>query len=75
MRFTVCMKCPDELDRAIEEAAENEIGGPVDSLEHDRAFQDAVDKAKAAASKWFKFGECIRVTVDTEDGACFVEPA
>ena len=75
MRFTVGMKCPDALERAIEEQAENEIGGPVDSEEHDIAFEDLVAKAKEIAAKWFKYGEYIQVTIDTDAETCVVESA
>lgn len=75
MRFTVCMKCPDALEQAIEKEAENEINGPPDSEEHDIAFSELVEKAKMIAGKWFKYGEYIRVTIDTEAETCVVEPA
>ena len=68
MRFTVGIKCPDSLEMAIEEQATNEIGS-VDSEE----FNDLVNKAKKVAGKWFKHGEYIRVTIDTDLGTCVVE--
>jgi hypothetical protein len=73
MRFTVEMKCPDALDRAIEEAADGEVGGPRDSEEHDIKFKAAVEKAKAVSARWFKCGEFIQVTIDTDAGTCVVE--
>lgn len=57
MRITVGMKCPDALERAIEEAAEGEVD-----------FKGTVEKAKAVAAKCF-----IRVTVDTDAETCIVE--
>lgn len=75
MRFTVGLKCPDALERAIEEAAENEIGGPIDSEEHDIAFDELVAASKRIAEKWFKCGEYIKVTIDTEAETCIVESA
>lgn len=76
MRFTIGMKCPDALERAIEEQAENEIGGPSDySEEHDIAFEELVEKAKKIAGKWFKYGEFIQVTIDTDAETCVVESA
>ena len=64
MKITVGMKCPDALDRAIEEAAERE-----------GSYYDSVKKAKQVAAKWFKYSEYIRVTIDTELETCVVEPA
>jgi hypothetical protein len=75
MKFTVCIKCPDALLQAIEKEAENEIGGPPDSEENDIAFEELVEKVKKIAGKWFKYGEYIRITIDTDAETCIVQPA
>jgi hypothetical protein len=75
MKITVGMKCPDALERAIEKYAENEIGGPSGSEEHEIAFEDLVAKSKKIAEKWFKHGEYIKVTIDTDAETCVVESA
>jgi len=74
MKFTVELKCPDALDDAIQYHAENEIGGPPDSEEHDIAFDELVAKSKRIAEKWFRYGESIKITIDTELQTCEVEP-
>lgn len=60
MKFQVSMKCPDALDYAIKEAAQNE---------------DETADAKRAADKWFKYGEYLTVQIDTDAGTCTVMPA
>ena len=75
MKLTIGMKCPDALTDAIEREAENQTGGPSDSEEHDIAFDELVQKTKTIAGKWFKHGEFIQVTIDTDEGTCVVEPA
>lgn len=73
MRVTVTMKCPDALDQAIIKAAEGEIGGPPDSEEHDIMFDDLVAKTKILAMRWFRYGEYVNLTIDTDTETCVVD--
>lgn len=73
MKFTVKMKCPDALERAIEEAAEDEVGDIGESEEADIEYERLVEVAKKAAAKWFKWGEYIEVSIDTDKETCVVK--
>jgi len=74
MKIKVTMKCPDALDQAIEKAAEDEVGGPMDSSEHDERWKDLVLQGKKVATKWFKWGEYVTLEIDTEANTCIVLP-
>lgn len=63
MKFQASMKCPDALDRAIEEAAKDIPNGGRD---------EAIASAKKICEKWFKYGEYLTVEVDTEAKTCNV---
>ena len=73
MKFSVTMKCPDVLRDTIEREAENQIGGPSDSEEHDELFKAEVEKALKICEKWFKYSEYITVYIDTEEETCSIE--
>lgn len=60
------MKCPD----ALEEAVEEEIGGP---SEQDELFEQEVAKAKELAAKWFKHNEVVCLEIDTVVETCIVK--
>lgn len=75
MIFQVTMKTPDALENAIYEAAEGEVMGPSDSPEHDEKYQEVVKQATEAASKWFQYGELVKLEIDTTAGTCKVIPA
>lgn len=51
MRFELVFKTPDALERAIEYEAENLVGGPPDSEEHDILWRDEVRRAKKICEK------------------------
>lgn len=75
MKFTVTMKCPDALDVAIDEASFDEERP--DGLD-DEEWGDVVDgrkeKSRAAARRWFQYGEYLTVEVDTDAQTCTVVP-
>jgi hypothetical protein len=75
MKLRVVMKCPDALEFAIENALEEEIGGPSDSEEHDDLFYEEKQKIESLIEKWFRYGEVLTVIVDTEEQTCIVEEA
>ena len=72
MKFTVKMKCPDALEKAIEEAAEAEINDN-DFEEVDIEYERLVEKCKKIAAKWFKWEEYIEVTIDIDKETCVVK--
>jgi hypothetical protein len=73
MIFSVMMKCPDALERAIEDAAESEIGGIGDSEENYESYRKLVRETNALAGTWFRYGEYVKLTIDTEKKTCVVE--
>lgn len=75
MKFKVSMKCPDALDKAIENACDREVVGPEDSEELDIAYNDLVRKTENLCQKWFKYGEYLTVEIDTEQETCEVCPS
>lgn len=74
MRILVHMKCPDALQDAIERTVESEVEFS-DGNEGDQEFAEMCDEISKLARKWFRFGEVLTVTFDTDSGTCFVEEA
>lgn len=72
MIFRVTMKCPDALERAIEEAAKNEMYGEIDEDRDYEQYRQHVEEATVLCNKWFKYGEYITVEIDTEAKTCVV---
>lgn len=77
MKFKVTLKAPDALDYAIKEAVQNEMS---DILTHDEDERDDIaacvnGSAVSAAAKWFRYGECLTVEIDTDTQTITVCPA
>ncbi len=53
MLITVHMKTPDALDRAISDVI------------HDRDIDDDKEAILAICEKWFSYGECVTIVIDT----------
>lgn len=51
MKFTVYMKCPDALSIAIDES---------------HASDDEKERMRKVASKFFEYGEYLKVEIDTD---------
>lgn len=71
------MKCPDSLRSAIEQMAEDEIGGgDRDNLEQqeelDAEFDNLVSKCLRKAERWFRYGEYVTVELDFDKNTCTV---
>ena len=64
MKFNVYMKCPDALDRAIDDAVENRH--PKEDAEELREY------LKELCSRWFLYGEVIKLEIDTDLDSCMV---
>jgi hypothetical protein len=74
MKITIIMKTPDALRDAIERTSGDEVGGPLDSPEHDERFHELVNQTMTSASKWFKYEECVTLELDTITQTCVVVP-
>jgi hypothetical protein len=74
MKFTVTMKDPDTLGDAISDAIKAELdempGLPDDEAEEVADMRR--EKVAKLCSKWFEYGEYLRVEIDTEAGTCVV---
>lgn len=57
MKFTILLKSPDSLHYAIENATSDE---------------DSVVEIRKLCEKWFKYGELVTLTIDTEAKTCVV---
>ncbi len=57
MTFNITMKTPDCLDYAIQEATQDE---------------NEQRKIRELCSKWFEYGECVTLIVDTDKNTCRV---
>lgn len=75
MKFTVSMKCPDALERAIELEAEGLVGGSSDDEEADERYSELVRTAMEYAEKWFRYGEIVTLEIDSDKDTCTVIPA
>lgn len=73
MKFTVTMKDPDTLHDAITEAVKRSLADlGLDEDELEPLIEKRHEKVSDACSKWFEYGEYLRVEVDTEAGTCTV---
>ncbi len=70
MKISLTMKCPDVLNDAIEAACETLFSAGPDV---DAAMAAEVLKAQETAKKWFRFGETVNLTIDTDAETCVVE--
>jgi hypothetical protein len=81
MKFIVSMKDPDTLHDAITEAVESPDYDPkafdgLDDDEIEEVKQKRIEKiSKLCCDRWFKWGEYLRVEIDTEAKTCTVLPA
>ena len=63
MKFQVTMKTPDGLDDAIFECTRNLTPGTIIDNELE---------IKKLCGKWFRYGECVTLEIDTEEKTCVV---
>lgn len=77
MRFKVTFKDPDGPYEAIQDAAASQVKAieGLDEDERESLIQSKADKLTAAARKWFRYGECVTIEIDTEAGTATVIPA
>jgi hypothetical protein len=71
------MKTPDGLSTAIENAVianflDRDINPNDLNEEEDIEFDDLVEEVSKKANKWFQYGECITVELDTDNDTCVV---
>ena len=73
MKFTVSMKDPDTLHDSIREAVAREVKDlGLDVAESNAVAELRHEKVSDLCSKWFEYGEYLRVEIDTEAGTCTV---
>ena len=76
MKFKITMKDPDTLYDAIRDAVKEEVDAieNIDADERQDLIETRIEKAAKVASKWFEYGEYLRVEIDTDAGTCVVLP-
>ncbi len=65
MKLTVCMKTPDALNYAIDEAIDSEI-------DDDSKGEIYAGDVKKLCDQWFKDGETVWLEIDTNEMTCNV---
>ncbi len=73
MKFRVTMKDPDTLHEAIGQAA-LATDLPLDEDEREAVLSVREKKLADSCRRWFEYGECLTVEVDTDAGTCVVVP-
>lgn len=79
MKFTIKMKTPDVVTRAVDDITESEhVDGALEGAS-DNEIEEAGwvvderrDDLKKLLSKWFNYGECVTIEIDTEAGTATV---
>lgn len=73
MKFTVTMKDPDTLQDAIAEAVRVNITiEGLDAEETEMVRERRSQAIAALCAKWFEWGECLCVEIDTDTKTCVV---
>lgn len=76
MKFTVSMKTPDALERAIYEALSEESEATQDPETGEYSDTEAVDNKaediKNLCKKWFRYNEHVTLEIDTVEQTCTV---
>lgn len=65
MIFRISMKTPDAVEYGIKSALEYE-----DMDEYEAEARE--DELKELCEKWFEFGECVTIEINTEEGTAKV---
>jgi hypothetical protein len=76
MRFTVTFKDPDGPYECIQDAAKESLAA-IEGLsvdEREELLDKRVESIKATTSKFFEYGEYVRVEIDTDAGTATVLP-
>lgn len=74
MKFTITMKDPDGVYESIQDAIAELIIDGVSEDELDAVREKRGEKIHKLCSRWFEYGEYLRVEVDTEAQTCTVLP-
>lgn len=74
MKFRVTMKCPDALDSAIEQAAEEECAMAGDADEQAFCRASTTKKLDRLCESWFEYQESVTLEIDTDAQTCVVVP-
>lgn len=75
MKIKITFKDPDSLQDQVEEAIKEELETKTDLSEDEKdvLLEKRKEKVLELCSKWFEYGEYLRVEVDTEKETCIVE--
>ena len=73
MKFTVSMKDPDTLHDAIVDAVSETVRDMPED-EREAVMDCRIEKAEEICSKWFEWGEYLKVEIDTDAQTCIVVP-
>ncbi len=75
MKFTVDLKTPDALEDAIQRAVVNQAWSRISqgmTEEETEECKTLIAQTKKQCEKWFEYGECVTLEIDTEKDTCTV---
>lgn len=75
MIIKVTMKTPDSMAEAIKAAVAEEMPANLDPEEYQELFDDRVEQTETVLRQWFRWGEYIDLTFDSEAKTATVEKA
>lgn len=67
MKFVISMKTPDAVNLACEQATTSYTDDDEKVVDEDK-----IEELEELCSKWFKYGECVNIEIDTETGTAKV---
>jgi len=69
MKFKITMKDPDGVYECVEDAVTMSLKGlELSEDEREAVMEKRREAVMEAISKWFEYGECLNVEVDTDAG-------
>jgi hypothetical protein len=75
MIIKVTMKTPDAMSEAIKDAVAREMPVNMDEDERQEMFDERVEQAETVLRQWFRWGEILDISFDTETKTATVEKA
>lgn len=81
MKIRVTMKTPDALDETIREVIRSKMASEIDDGRNANELLSNIDESileqhiyeiGVLCQKWFRYGECLTVEIDTEAQTCVV---
>lgn len=76
MKFTITMKDPDGYYDCFQDAVKSEVQAipGLSQAERDAILEVRKENVGEVLSRWFEYGEYLRVEVDTDAGTAIVLP-